>query len=136
MSIWCSLPTITPTAPEVDDYDVCAGVWSYVDGFSNRYPAPDDGKHIERPACIDLADMPEWCVPGHVNGDENNYVERGPWLRLGIHGWRHDYSDPTNPAKGAEEYATVVLDEDAAKALHAQLSEWLAAPKARPKAAE
>ena len=63
---------------------------------------------------IHLAHIPAWCVPGHET-EEENYDEIAPWLRLSV------------DAGGG--YLDVVLNEDAARALAADLVEWANYPK-------
>lgn len=127
MSIWCSWEDIGfedwPDAPKRPNG---GQVRSYATGWSNHYPTKDDT--VERKASVHLASMPVWCVPGH----EEKYDERyGPWLRLGLESWEHDYSKPES-VKGRQD-ATVVMDEKAVRALVEQLQRWLDHPKAKPK---
>lgn len=122
MSIWCSLPTI---GVDDDERDVPVGqVRSYANGWSNHYPTVDGT--VERDAALDLAYIPAWCA----GGDDDNFDAVGPWLRLGLHSHMHNYRSPTDVVGPAD--ATVVLDEDAVRALVGQLTEWLERPKVSP----
>jgi len=125
MSIWASLPNIGHDEFEDESRGI---VVSYVDGWSNHYPSPDEGP--EHPSSIDLATMPPWCVPGWSEHDGDD-MSCGPWLRLCVHGWLHDWHNPRD-GEVTEESASVVMDEAAARELHQQLSDWLARPKVHP----
>ncbi|MGC4151514.1 MAG: hypothetical protein QM628_00350 [Propionicimonas sp.] len=140
MSIWCSWPTI---GWEDEDQRFGAIVineggerepvphWqggevrSYADGWSNHYP---DGT-AERPASVDLASIPSWCVPGHSDELTDDY---GRWLRLGIDSplavtyWRKTEDGQPQPDP---HWVAVVMDAEAVRALRDQLTEWLDAPK-------
>jgi hypothetical protein len=155
MSIWCSgehIGTDPTVMYEAGDglYEVDLGdgkaargrepveqkpergnVISYANGFSNHYPDLT-GTH-ERPACIGLATIPEWCVPGH--DESGNYDLLGPWLRLEVAApetlnfWiKTDDGEPVVESEGA----TVLLDEEAVRSLRDDLSRWLERPKAQP----
>lgn len=129
MSIWVSRPVIGHDKwfdgePPVGD------VRSYANGFSNHYP--DDT--VEQPSSVDTAHIPSYCVPGHDHDDNNDVVSAGPWLRLELDSWRHNSASPTNLAHLEEERAGVVMDEDAVRALVADLTDWLNTPKVYPKA--
>ena len=123
MSIWCSGPLIGRDPHEVDP-DVHVQVRSYANGWSNHYPNTDGV--VERDACIDVAVIPAWCVGGEVD----DYEAAGPWLRLGLRSWQHDWSHPADVV--GKMSASVVLDEAAVRALAGQLSEWLERPKVLP----
>lgn len=117
MSIWCSMPSIGH-----DDYEdeSLGDVRSYATGWSNHYPTTDGD--VERPASIDLAYLPPYCVPGRRD-DPWADDEVGPWLRLGVSGWKHNYFKPEEVL--GEEDIQVVLDVAAVQALADQLTEWL-----------
>jgi hypothetical protein len=140
MSIWCSHEHIgtdpndwtemdgTPV-PKVAERGI---VLSRANGFSNHHP--DLTGKYERPAAIGIAHIPEWCVPGHDETDDT-YETVAAWLRLEVAAtetlnfWVKD--DDGNPTVD-EEHAIVVLDEEAVRSLHADLSRWLERPKAHP----
>lgn len=113
MSIWVS------HGPVGGDVRSCANGWS------NHYPTTDGT--VERPAAIDLASIPTWCVPGH---DLTEGRARGPWLRLGVFTARHDFRDPRVVLERLS--ANVVMDESAVRDLVAQLTDWLDTPKVHP----
>ena len=139
MSIWCSWPHVgtdpndwremngTPVPKTAERGNVI----SFAEGFGNHYPDLS-GTH-ERPAAVALAHIPEWCVPGHSESDDEDI--NGPWLRLEVAApetlnfWEKD--DDGNP-KVESEGATVVMDEAAVRALRDDLSEWLDRPKVHP----
>lgn len=121
MSIWCSLPAIGFDDDELDE--PVGQVRSYASGWSNHYPTTDGT--VERDATLDLAYIPAWCAGGD---DDSDAV--GPWLRLGVRSHAHNYSSPAEVVGRAD--ATVVLDEDAVRALVDQLTQWLARPKVSP----
>lgn len=145
MSIWCSWEHIgthptdgkwkTPEGEPVPPEGAVRGnVLSYADGFSNHYP--DLTGENERPACIELAHIAPWCTPGHSEPDVD-YDAVGGWLRLEVacpevvNYWeKDDDGDPTIKPEGA----TVVLDEEAVRALRDDLTAWLECAKvsARP----
>lgn len=147
MSIWCSWPEIgTEVRSRLDEDEHGQPVLiavpphpsperglvvSYATGWSNHYPDPVNGP--ERPSSVSLAHMPVWCVPGH-NG-EDDHDEVGPWLRLDILAVDHDYHAGGKPT-GTVHGESVILDEEAARSLVADLVDWLARPKAHPLAAE
>jgi len=93
--------------------DIKNGVRTYAMGFSNHYP---DTK-VEKPAEIDLAHIPSYCVPGHR--DETDWRSVGEWLRIGM-------------SRRGEWIGCVVLNEKAVKRLRDELSEWLDRPKLSP----
>lgn len=99
-------------------------VRSYATGWSNHYPTTSG--HVERRAAIDLAHIPAWCA----GGDDDDFTSVGRWLRLSVDSWQHNYHKPTEVI--GKETATVVMDEDAVRALVAQLTEWLDTPKVSP----
>lgn len=126
MSIWCSRPTIghDPDVAGQEQVDVPVQVRSYANGWSNHYPTVDGA--VERDARIDIAVIPAWCA----GGDHDDFDSVGPWLRLGVHSWRHDLHQPANVLD--ETSAVVVLDEAAVRALVDQLNGWLSQPKVVP----
>lgn len=126
MSIWCSGPTIG-WDDWPDEYPQPQGgqVRSYANGWSNHYPTTDGA--VEREAAIDTATIPVWCVPGHSEEFDETL---GPWLRLGVSSWEHNWHKPADVI--GEEHADIVMDEDAVRALVASLTEWLEQPKAYP----
>ena len=156
MSIWCSWDHIG-TDPRVMHHvkrDGTRGrkvkqrpergnVLSYAEGFGNHYPNLD-GTH-ERPAVLALAHIPSWCAAGHDMrgegyvctgcGEYHDDTAYGGWLRLEVEApetlsfWRRD--DDGKP-EVIREGATVVLDEEAARSLRDDLTEWLDRPKVRP----
>jgi hypothetical protein len=134
MSIWCSRPHIG-----FDDFwepnrkrPAGGQVRSYATGWSNHYPTTDDT--VEQRAMVDTAHIAPWCVPGH-DGDYENERRVGPWLRLGVHGRAQDYRG-RELILGGHVDLSVVLDENAVRALVADLQDWLDTPKARPKKAK
>jgi hypothetical protein len=122
VSIWCSLPVIGFDEREPDG-PVCQ-VRSYATGWSNHYPTTDGT--VERDAALDLAYLPAWCA----GGPDDDYESVGPWVRLGLRSHIHDYSAPAD-ATGAVQ-ATVVMDENAVRALVSELTQWLERPKVFP----
>jgi hypothetical protein len=50
-------------------------------------------------------------------------------LRLGINTWQHDYHDPERVLANLR--SSIVMDEDAVRALVASLTDWLEQPKVR-----
>ena len=127
MSIWVSHETIgkDPYHDDGERPEHDGGVRSYATGWSNHYPTTDGD--VERNAHMDLASIPPWCVPGH----HDELVDaRGPWLRLCVYSWEHDWHNPSATVGAAN--AAVVMDEDAARELHRQLGEWLSYPKVHP----
>lgn len=152
MSIWCSWQHIgtDPTVMyEVGDgmFEVDLGggeqakgrepveqkpergnVLSYAEGFSNHYPDLT-GSH-ERPACIGLATIAPWCVPGH----ENVMDGAGPWLRLEVAAPEtlNFWTGSDSPTVEAHD-ATVILDRAAAEALRDDLDRWLAMDHHEPR---
>jgi hypothetical protein len=141
VSIWCSYEHIG-TDPndwvDMNDQPIPkiaerGTVLSWASGFSNHYP--DLTGDYERPAVIALASIPEWCVPGHKESDET-YETIGPWLRLEVAAPESlNFWAKTDDGKPAviSEGATVVLDEEAVRSLHADLTRWLERPKAQPR---
>ena len=133
MSIWSSADYIGTIHREPAQR---GHVLTYAKGFSNHYP-DHTGAH-ERPASLAVADIPEWCVPGH----EHTYADfdstddsTGPWLRLDVnaheslnHWVKDDHGNPTVEHINA----SVVLDEAAARALRDDLDAWLERPKIHP----
>ena len=148
MSIWCSWPAI---GHDPHDEEPLRGgeVRTYATGWSNHFPTADG--EAELPASIDLADIAPWCVPGHEQdaanyrctgcGAEHDHPECGPWLRLGLyaeqsrtwHGSLDSHGVFAPIVSTATMHATVVLDEDAARALRDDLTAWLDRPKVRPR---
>lgn len=122
MSIWCSWPTVGH-----DDESDGGNVRSYATGWSNHFPTDD----FERESSMDLATIAPWCVPGHHDSD-GEQGEVGPWLRLGMVTWRHDFHNPKRrPTKQLD--AAVVMDEAAVRLLRDQLTTWLELPKLHPR---
>jgi hypothetical protein len=121
MSIWCSLPAIG-FAAELDE--PVGQVRSYASGWSNHYPTTDGA--VEREAALDLAYIPAWCA----GGADDDFEVVGPWFRLGLYSHTHNYSSPADVVGPAD--ATVVLDEDAVRALIGELTVWLNRPKVSP----
>lgn len=64
---------------------------------------------------IDTAHIPAWCVPGHQDETDND-EEASEWLRVSM--------------SSNDTYSTVLIDQDAARALIADLQNWLGIPKA------
>lgn len=128
MSIWCSLPSIGHD----NWHDGIRGgeVRSYANGWSNHYPTTDGD--VEQPACVDLATIPAWCVPG--NEDRDGGGELGPWLRLSAYGHEHDPHAPTIIVSRSS--TSVVMSEPAVRQLVADLTEWLETPKVHPKGSD
>jgi hypothetical protein len=134
MSIWCSRPHIGfDTFWEPNRKRPTSGqVRSYANGWSNHYPTTDGT--VEQPAMVDTAHIAPWCVPGNETFDVGPDGKCGPWLRLGVHTVEHSYpSGGQFDADGKRVEAYVVLNENAVRALVADLQEWLDTPKARPK---
>lgn len=127
MSIWCSRPHIGYDDP---DPDAAGGeVRSYATGWSNHYPTTDGT--VERPAFIDTAHIAPWCVPHHEDAETTfTGQENGPWLRLSMSTADHNWHEP-HTVTGTT-HASVVMDEDAVRALVADLEAWLTEPKVRP----
>jgi len=126
VSIWCSTHTVGfDRFAEWAKRPTGGAVRAYAEGWSNHYPTAD----VEGPAAIDLATIPTWCVPGHRAANPDAERRCGPWLRLTV------AADGTDHRKGEPYYSTttVVLNENAARALRDHLDEWLARPKARPR---
>jgi hypothetical protein len=82
VSIWCSREAIGYDDIFEDGATNHGEVVAYANGWSNHYPTTDGT--AETPACISLATIPPWCVPGH----RDEYAEHvvGPWLRLDLFG--------------------------------------------------
>ena len=125
MSIWSS--NYQPIGSCPDEETTIGDVRSYASGFSNHYP----DKSLEQNSFIDLADIVPWCVPGHVEDENTDYSAVGPWLRLGLYSWAHDYDNPKNPPQEKADLS-VVLNEEAVAALVKELQEWLDKPKVYP----
>jgi hypothetical protein len=121
VSIWCSWEQIGTDYRQKRQRGEAR---SYALGWSNHYP----DRKVERPASIGISHIPSWCTPGH----EDEGDEFGEWLRLGISTWKHDFADAhRKPTERA--YLDVVLDEEAARSLVADLTAWLDRPKVRAK---
>lgn len=148
MSIWCSYVPIgwddegeAVGGKVIDDggvrdprpHWVGGEVRSYAEGWSNHYPNADDG--VELPASLDLAHIAPFCVPGNEGVDEED-GSVGGWLRLSIASpsavtlWKTPDKPQPDPR-----YASVILDEAAARALAKDLRRWLKRPKRHPKEA-
>lgn len=125
MSIWASDASIG--FDQFDDEPQVGEVRSYATGWSNHYPTTDG--EVERPALIDTAHLPPWCVPGHDDVDTYD-GQIGPWLRLGVSGWQHNYFKPSEVI--GEVDVQVVLDVEAVRALHSHLTWWLEQEKVYP----
>lgn len=132
MSIWCSWDHIGSDPRDAEQQG--GQVRSYAHGFSNHYPTTDG--EYEQPAAVALAHIAPWCVPGH--GDpcttcvvSHDHPEVGPWLRMEVASHEHSWKDGGIPT-GREEGATIVMDEDAVRALRDDLTRWLALPKLQP----
>lgn len=134
MSIWCSHPSVgyDEYRDPFDGPNPRGQVLTYAVGFSNHYP--EVGGDEERPAEVAIASIAPWCVPGHLKHDDETYVcecgenyahnnATGTWLRLDLDAKADRNGNPVN--------ASVVMDEAAVTALIADLSAWLARPKAR-----
>ena len=129
MSIWCSQEAIGfDDAWRRAQKPHGGQVRSYASGWSNHYPTTD-GK-VERRACIDLATIAPWCVPGHDDIEGFEGMACGPWLRLCLNSSDHDYHNPRSIL--GPENASVVMDEAAVREMVAQLTEWLNRPKVHP----
>jgi len=130
MSIWCSGRTIGYDDWPDENDEMTSEVRSYATGWSNHYPTTDGD--VERPASINTAYLPPYCVPGHSEDWYEGQV--GPWLRLCVDGWKHDYYNPTNVVD--KEYASVVLDVKAVESLVHDLTFWLSLEKIYPTESE
>ena len=128
MSIWSSWETIGYDIPlgENPERPERGVVRSYATGFSNHYPTVDGD--YEQPANVGVASIPSWCVPGHHDDGSD---DPGPWLRLDVYSAEHS-SEDGGKATGRGESVSVVLDEDAARALAGDLLSWAETPKTRP----
>lgn len=121
MSIWASWESI---GTWLTDKRQRGDVRSYALGWSNHYP----NRRVERPASVGIAHIPSWCVPGH---DDEGDDAVGPWLRLGLTSWLHDWHNPrARPTERAS--LDVVLDEEAVRSLRDDLTDWLDRPKVHP----
>lgn len=109
---------------------------SYAQGFSNHHP-DETGEH-EAPATIGVAHIAPWCVPGHFEDCDcggHDYPECGEWLRLSVDapGALSWWTKPGEDKPRREPvHADVLLDEQAARALAADLLKWADMPKVRP----
>lgn len=139
MSIWCSQDHIGTESV----YEAQGGqVLTYAEGFSNHHPDLT-GSH-ERPATVDIAYAPSWCVPGHRDAEEpvcecgethDAYAEVSPWVRLTLAAEESlSWWGPDKP-KVEPLCASVVMDEAAARELARQLLEWADSPHLAPAAA-
>ena len=134
MSIWCTWEDIgydwQPSPVNLGRGEVR----SYAVGWSNHYPTTD-GK-VERPASVNLAHTPRWCVPGHREedgyGDYGDGAPVGGWLRLDLTTWTHVYAHPEQVAAHPETHS-VVMDEQAARSLAADLLAWADHEKVHPR---
>lgn len=143
MSIWCSDATTGFDDGAESPRTIGGHVLSFAGGWSNHYP---DRFVVERPAAVHLASIAPWCVPGHfypVPGGtvcetcrvEHDYPECGPWVRLDLDSpnaltWWPDDDLPT--PQPAPIFASVVLDQAAARSLAAHLTAWADRPKVHP----
>lgn len=106
MSIWGGMA-------DIGDFEDPKPVGTVLKNLENNwYPEPDRWPL----ATVDLGLMSPWCVPGHP--EDENSGETGPWLRLGVY--------------DGDDYASVVMDENAAKELARGVTEWLAIKKVHP----
>lgn len=135
MSIWCSWREIGWEDPWVAlrkgkrlKKPHHGDVRSYAEGFSNHYPTR--AGDVELRANVGIAHIPVWCVPGHADDETDDHVT-GEWVRLDVYTAEHDWHNPTSPT-GKWTSAAVVMDEEAARALAADLLEWADRPKAYP----
>lgn len=146
MSIWCSWPAVGQEPFDPAEPNRGGDVRTYAEGWSNHFPTTDGT--AELPACIDLADIAPWCVPGHGQelidgawtcpgcGADHDHPETGPWLRLGVtsmasrHWWTQDGKPGPHDGPGLDTF--VVMDEGAARQLRDDLTEWLERPKVQP----
>ena len=128
MSIWCSHQDIGWDDLAEDTSKPNGGeVRSYASGWSNHYPTTDG--NVEQPASVGVSTLPTWCVPGH----ENDYSEGvGPWLRMHVLSWKHDYCSGGKPT-AERDSAWVVMDPDAARALAAELLAWAEREHVQPR---
>ena len=87
------------------------------DGGCNHYPDPSTC----REGSIDGALIPAYCVNGHENIEyDDEFSTVGGWYRLGV------------SADGFG-YAQMLLDVNAVRALHNDLTKWLQYDKVEPK---
>ena len=143
MSIWCSWDHIGTedgrwftvdedgTRTEVVQTAERGDVRAYADGWSNHYPT--DG-FDDPTALVAIAHIPAWCVPGRRETHMSEYDEVAPWVRLDVHAdgaltWWTDGGEKPEPAPA---HASVVLDEEAARSLRDDLTQWLDTPKVQP----
>lgn len=124
MSIWCSGSVIGHDVDADAEGEQRGEVWSYATGWSNHYP----DRKVEQPSTICVATIPVWCVPGHW--DEEEFETVGEWLRLDVHTAEHDYKSGGQPTSRYN-FESVVLDEEAARSLAADLLAWADRPKAK-----
>lgn len=130
MSIWAPWATVGYEEPRPGrPRSRCPAVLSYAEGWSNHYP--DRSGEVEREASVDLAYIPDYCVSGR---EEAGRV--GAWLRLSatsplaLSWWPRDSRSRPAPEP---QFAALVLDERAVRALRDELDAWLARPKVGPK---
>lgn len=116
MSIFASYPDIGSR----EDDDTTDGTVLAYEG-SHRYPKPGDPH-----ANVGLATIPAWCVPGRDEPEDYDSDDVGPWVRLDVSTPNSDGNLRTSNAQ------TVLLSEDAARALAAQLVAWADQPKVHP----
>ena len=141
MSIWCSGEEIGYDVARKRPKKVRGEVRSYSTGWSNHYPT----KGVEKPASVSTAAIAPWCVPGHDQdgkdyactscGSHHDGYDHGPWLRLDVDSplARSWYSKGDDGTPGPDPvHASVILDEEAVRALVADLTQWLDAPKVHP----
>jgi hypothetical protein len=135
VSIWCSWEDIGyDDEGESGWQNTGRGeVRSYATGWSNHYPTTDG--QVERPASVGVAHAPQWCVPGHydatADGDYGDGAPVGGWLRLDMVTWTHNWKTPEQ-VTGPPECHSVVLDEQAARSLAADLLAWADHEKVHP----
>ena len=132
MSIWADLEDIGYDLWRKRPRKVRGEVRAYAQGWSNHYPT----NRVEAPACLTVAHVPSWCVPGHRE-EFDDYA--GQWLRLFLsapdartwwmkNGEKGPQPEPLN--------AAVVMDETAVRALVDDLTKWLDMPKVHPRKAK
>lgn len=139
MSIWATLHHIGTDHLDRTPRPERGHILTYAEGWSNHYP--DLTGEAELPAMIALAEMPAWCVPGHERTAEDPtdaaFGHKGPWVRLDLHAERalNFWGDGVTRPSAERVHTSIVLDEEAVRALRDDLSAWLDEPKVHPKEA-
>lgn len=137
MSIWCSWNPVGYEEPEPRRRDARrrGEVRSYANGWSNHYPTRD-GK-VECRASVDIAHIAPWCTPGWQQKDpglpnftSGDRCEVAEWLRLTVYTRHHDFN--SGEATNEMRCEAVVMDEEAVRALVADMTAWLDLPKVHP----